>query len=505
MRIENSIRNIKYNVVAQIINLIIQFINRTIFIMVLGKEYLGINGLFSNILTILSLADMGIGTVLIYSMYKPLAEKDIKKLKQLMNMYKKIYNIIAFVVFSIGLCLTPFLHLFIKNMPDIDNLNLIYLLYLINTTVSYLCIYKISIINADQKNYIVTFIQQVFSIISNIVMISMLLITKNFIVYLVIQVLFSVISNLYLSNKATKLYPFIKNVDNEELSIEEKKKIKKNTIAMLFHKVGGVVVSGTDSLMMSAMIGLEAVGIYSNYLLIINAIKKFTTIFFASITASVGNLNVEENHHKLYSIFKKTLYGNFMIYSFCSICLFCLLNPFIMVWLGKDYLFGIGFIIVLVLYFYVDGMRQTVLTFKDAMGLFEKDKIKPVVQSIVNIVLSIILTIHYGLIGIILGTFLSTILVCTFWEAKVLFRYGFHKSVFEYVLLYSKYIVIFIFITIITYSLNIIFNSNSIIIFIIHMLLTVIISLFLLFLFTFKQEEHSYFIDIFKKKFINFK
>ena len=226
MRVDNSIKNMKYNIFSQILNLLIQFVSRTFFIKILGNEYLGINGLFSNILTILSLADMGIGTVLIYSMYKPLAENNEEKMKALMNIYKKIYNIIALTVLIIGLCITPFLQVFIKDMPNIQHIRFIFILYLLNTVVSYLCVYKISIINADQKNYIVTTRQQIFNIIANFIMIMVLVTTHNFILYLIVQMLFSIIRNIYLSSLAEKMYPFIKDTKGYKLTKEEKKKIK---------------------------------------------------------------------------------------------------------------------------------------------------------------------------------------------------------------------------------------------------------------------------------------
>lgn len=287
MRAEKSIKNFKYNVLAQILNLLVQFGSRTVFIHVLGKSYLGVSGLFSNILTILSLADLGIGTVLVYSMYDPLAKNDKNKICALINLYKKVYNIIALVVFIAGLLITPFLSDIVKTDNQIDNIHLIFILYLLNTVVSYLCIYKISIINADQKNYIVTIYQQAFSFIANVVMIIALICTKNFLVYLSFQILFSIISNIVISKKAEKLYPYIKENKNEKLNKEEIKKIKTNTIAMFFHKIGGVVVSGTDNLLMSTMIDTDTVGVYSNYIMIINAIKKITTQYFNSIIASI--------------------------------------------------------------------------------------------------------------------------------------------------------------------------------------------------------------------------
>ena len=493
MRFENTAKNMKFSFIAQILSLIMQFITRTFFINILGSEYLGVNGLFSNILTLLSLADLGIGNVLIYSMYKPLAENDERKMIMLMALYKKIYKIISLVVFVIGMAIMPFVNLLINGGTSIPNIKFIYFLYLMNTVVSYLCIYKISIINADQKNYAVVIIQQTINLIANVILIISLIITHNFIVYLIIQIAFSIFSNLVVSKKAEKMYPFINKEIDEQLSHEEKAKIFKDTRAMVFHKVGGVVVNGTDNILMSAMINLVTVGIYSNYLLIINAIKKFTVLFFTSMSSSVGNLNVKQSKDYTYGIFKEVFYGNFLIYTFSCICLLCLLNPFIGLWLGNNFVFDYKIVILICLSFYVDGMRQTVLTFKDSMGLFQKDQIKPIVEAITNLVLSIILTIKFGVEGIILGTILSMLFVCVGTEAHVLYKYGFNRKVKEYFKLYLKYLIIGGAIFLVVFFGTRFIAGTSIIMFVIKVLVTVILTIGLLVLFTFKTDEFQFY------------
>lgn len=498
MRLENSMKNMKYNIVSQVIYLVIQFVTRTIFIKTLGSEYLGINGLFSNILTLLSFADMGIGTVLVYCMYEPLANKDSNKLKALVNEYKKVYNIIALIVLVIGLCITPVLHILIKDMPKIPNIRLIFILYLLNTVVSYLCIYKILIINADQKNYIVSVIQQFFNILANIIQIFVLLFTHNFILYLGIQILFSIICNIYISKKTEKMYPFIKETNGYNLDKEQKVKMKKDTFAFLLHKFGSITVSGTNNIIMSAMIGLKEVGIYSNYLLMINAIKRFTTQYFTSVSASIGNMNIEASKEHSYSMFKKILYGNFWIYTFCSISLYFLLNPFIGMWIGNDYVFSLNFVFLIVLEFYIDGMRQTVLIFREAMGIFTQDQLKSVAQVVLNLVISIVLTIKFGIIGILLGTIISMLLACIWVEPYVLFKYGFKLNVSLYFKVFLRYILIGIVSFLITYLVNQLITGNSVISFILHLGITVIISNLIIMLTTFKTEEFKYFWNILK-------
>lgn len=506
MRAENTAKNMKYSSLSQVLSLIIQFITRTVFIKVLGSEYLGINGLFSNILTLLSLADLGIGNVLIYSMYKPLADNDEKKMIVLMSLYKKIYRIIAIVVFSIGMIILPFVNLLINEGTAIPNIKFIYFLYLINTVVSYLCIYKISIINADQKNYIVVIIQQTINLIANVILIISLFITHNFIVYLIIQIAFSILSNIIVSKKAEKMYPFIRKENTEtSLTHKEKNKIFKDTRAMVFHKVAGVVVNGTDNILMSSMINLVTVGIYSNYLLIINSIKRFTVLFFTSMSSSIGNLNVKESTDYTYDIFKKVFYGNFLIYTFSSICLLCLFNPFINLWLGESYVFDYKIVLLICMSFYVDGMRQTVLTFKDSMGLFQKDQIKPIIEAIVNLFLSIVLTIKFGVAGIILGTVLSMLFVCVGTESYVLYKYGFKKDLKEYFRLYCKYVIIGVIAFLIVNSCVRFIVGTSFILFSVKAIVTVLLTIILLIVLTCKTEEFKFYLNkvLNRKKYIN--
>lgn len=498
MRLENSVKNIKYNIISQVICLVVQFVSRTFFIKILGNEYLGITGIFNSILTLLSLADMGILTVVVYSMYEPLADKNENKLKMLINEYRKIYNRIALIVFILGICFVPFLHLFTKNTINISNIEFIFILYLLNTITSYLFVYKISIINADQKNYIVSVIEQVFNIITNIVMIFVLLVTHNFILYLMVQTMFTIISNIYLSKKAEKMYPFIKKTKGYNLDIMEKEKIKKDTFAMMFHKIGGVIVSGTDNLVLFLMVGLEEVGIYSNYVLIISYIKKFASQYFKSITASLGNLNAKSSKEYSFLIFKKVFFGNFWIYIFCAICLYFLLNPFIEIWIGKEFVFNNSIVFAIVLAFYVDGMRQTVLCFREAMGIFYQDRFKPIIESILNVVISIVLTKQFGIIGIALGTMFSMLLTCIWVEPYVLFKYGFSLKVRIYFKIFLKYVLMGIFTFFITLLANQFIIGNSVFKFLCRLIVTIIVSNLTIIILNFKTEEFKYFSDIIK-------
>ncbi len=441
MRSENSIKNIIVNIGSQLLNIVLGFACRTVFIWTLGEAYLGVSGLFSNILTLLSLAELGVGTAIVFSMYLPLAQNDHKKIGALMGLYKRTYRTIGLIIGAAGLALTPFYRFLIKNPPDIPNLTLIYLLYIFNTVITYFFAYKQSIIVADQKNYICTLYQYGFCIVQNIIQIAVLLETKNFILYLCVQIVFSFFTNFFLARKSDKMYPYLKKYEKEKLGQSDRTSIVKNIKAMFMHRIGSAVVNGTDIIVMSSFVGIVSVGIYSNYFLVTNTLRNLTTQIFSGVTASVGNLGAVENRRKSYSIYLSVNFAGFWIFSFCSISLFCLFNPFILLWTGRNLLFSAPIVFLIALNFYTTGMRQATMLFKDAFGLFWYDRYKAVAEAAVNLIASILLAQRWGTSGIFLGTLISTMTICFWVEPTVLFRHGFQRSSKPYFIRYAFYTV----------------------------------------------------------------
>ena len=291
-RTANTARNATFGLVSQIINIVLSFISRTIFISVLGAEYLGINGLFTNILMLLSFAELGIGNAIIYGMYKPLATDDKEKIKSLMALYAKAYKLIGTFVFVVGLLVIPFMDLIIKEVPNItENIILIYILFLLNTSLSYFFVYKKSIITVDQKNYIVLLYQQLFKVLQTVLQITFLWLTGNYLIFLFIQITITLLENIYVSQKADKMYPFLKEKKIESLDKGERHQIFANIKALFLYKFGSVILNGTDNIIISALIGITAVGINSNYVLIISAISAVVGQIMNGFTASIGNLN----------------------------------------------------------------------------------------------------------------------------------------------------------------------------------------------------------------------
>lgn len=463
-RTNQSIKNAMVGVMGQATSIICQFACRTVFIYVLSKQYLGLNGLFLNILGMLSISELGFGSAMLYLMYKPIATNDKDKIIRYMNLYRIVYRIIAFIVLVIGLCLMPFLKYIIADSGyyEIKNINIIYLMYLINSVASYLLIYKQSLIEANQKMYIIIFFQKTFMIIQSILQIIVLLVWKNFIIYLAIQIGCTILCNIVISRKAQSMFPYLGR-DNKSLPEKsELKEIGKNTMAMSAHKIGGTLVFGTDNMLMSAMVGLNSVGIYSNYSMIISTVNVFSNIIINSFSASIGHLSATEDKENIYKIYKSLFFINFWIISFCTVELFCLINPFMKVWIGKEYIFKFSIVIIIIVNFYINGMRGMTLRFRDALGIFWNDRYKPFFESIINLVASIVIAHKYGIIGILLGTTISTLLTSFWIEPYVFYKHGLKKGLGSYFYTYFKYTIIFIVLTYILMNVGKVFPKTLI-------------------------------------------
>ncbi|MED1201770.1 lipopolysaccharide biosynthesis protein [Heyndrickxia acidicola] len=438
-RTRNSVKNIYTGVSYQVFRVFLTFITRTVFIHTLATEYLGINGLFSNVLTVLSLADLGIGDAIIYSLYKPIVENDEKKVSAIMNFFRTSYRLIGICILLIGLCLAPFLDNVITTNKYIPDLTLIYILYLSNTVSTYFFAYKRSLFIAIQKTFILNNIDALTVILVNSFQLIFLVLTHNFIGYLIIQIIFSYADNIVSSIIANKKFPFLKKNKHLKLTKKEKNIIYKNVKAMMYHKVGGVVLNSTDNLVISKFINIVMVGIYSNYTMLINSVSAFSTQFFTSLTASVGNLLVVESKEKSFEVFKVMFLINFWLYSIICIFLFNLMNPFINIWIGSKYLLDERTMILIVLNFYLVGMRQTVNMFKTTKGLFYKDRYKPIIESLLNLGLSLFFVKTFGVFGVLLGTFISFMLTSFLVDPYLVYRYIFNRKLRFYFYRYFSY------------------------------------------------------------------
>ena len=434
-RSQNVKKNLIFNVVKYVATLLLQFILRTVLIYYMGAEYLGLNGLFSNIFGFLNLAELGIGSAIVFSMYKPIAENDIEKIKALQNLYKKFYLIISLVVGIIGLILTPFIPFFMNGGVEANiNIYILYIMYLCYTLVGYWSAHKRSLLFAYQRNDVENKIKTICMLFMTILQIVVLVLFRNYYVYFSISILFAVIECSTIHISANKLFPRI-NGKSIPLDDKTKKEIKKNITALSMHKIGSAVVFSTDNILISTFFGLTVLGVYSNYSLIITTIITFFSLIANAIQASVGDLIATTDVEYVYERYKKVRFIFAYLSALTTICLATLFQPFILKWTGDSaYLLAISSVMLSCGSYYINRMRTPVWIFKDSAGLFWQGRWSPIVESIVNLGVSISCAFLCGINGIFIGTIVST-LVAPFWvEPCVLYKHYFKKSPKKYFL-----------------------------------------------------------------------
>lgn len=429
-RTQKSTFNLITSIGSQLLTTILSFVSRSVFIYSLDARYLGINGLFTNIISLLSLAELGVGTALIFSMYEPLAHNDRKKLAALTRFYKKLYTVIGIVIAMLGVALFPFLDFFINLDVGVPNVEYYYLLFLLQSVCSYFMVYKTSIMIADQKNYILTRNTMICNTCATITQIAVLLLWKNYAIYLMVIVLFNIFGNFYNSKVAEKQYPYIN--DNEVLDSTEKKVIWDNIKSMFMYKLGGVLLNNTDNILISKLVGTLEVGVYSNYSLILQKISNMTSLVFTSLQASLGNLNVDATPQKKKFMFDILSLMSFWIYGFCSICFCILFQDFICIWIGESYLLGNATMYVCVANFYLQGVLYPIWCFRNTTGLFKETKYTMIIASALNIILSIVLGMKWGMLGIFIATIISRLCTNIWYDPYRLFKSYFNTSVIPY-------------------------------------------------------------------------
>lgn len=431
-RTKKSLRNTVFGMAGLFCSLVVTFATKSVFVRLLGAEYNGVNGLFSNILQVLNLAELGFATSVAYALYKPLKDGDERTTAALMNFFAKIYRIIAVVVTTVGCCCIPFLqYLIAEDLSELsfslNELRGYFAMYLASTVCSYILAYKRTIITADQNNYLVTNVDNICNIMLNVVQIVLLLIYKNFYAYLATMIAKTIINNLILHLIAGKKYPYLRTYRKEKLAQTEKSAIFKNVQAAFLHKIGAVVIFSTTSIIISAFVSLIDAGKYSNYVMIVTGVNNFINIVFTSVTASIGNLCVDESEDRQYAVFKKVQYLALFSGVFSYICFVALFNPFIAIWVGEDMVMSMWVVFAISLNAMVGYLRKAVNTFKDAKGMFRNDWYKPLLEAAVGIGLAIGLSYVWGTFGVVMGYTLATICIAVPVENWVLFKQGIHK------------------------------------------------------------------------------
>lgn len=462
-RTDNSIKNISVSLGLYVFQLIFSFINRTLFIRFLGTEYLGVSGLFSNILAFLTLAESGIGNAMAYALYKPLKDNNTEKIKSIMRLYDKLYWIVGAAVLVLGFSVTPFLNLLIKDIPkNMSLLKVYYLLYVLNTGISYFCSYRRTILICDQKLYLSNIVRTLSFTILAFMQAIVLFFTHSFFMYLISMIVMTIVENLWVSHLATKYYPYLNDKKVRKLDNDTKNAIKKNVGAIFIQKVGNSVIDSTDNIILSKFVGIIVVGLYSNYTMIVNVATRIMDSVFSSLTASVGNLLADGKniHSKL--VFDRIMFLCTFLHGFAAIGMFCLLNPLMQIWLGDEYKMSISVIFIICVNFYLRGVRRPINLYKEAGGIFWKDRYRTLIEAATNLIVSIPLTIKYGLTGTLLGTTISMIAFSFWYEAYLVYKNIFVSDFKDYIMQQFIYAVITFIVGTVSFKVTSIIPCSSI-------------------------------------------
>lgn len=492
-RTKNTSRNMIVSLVCYSLYTILSFVIRKVFIMTLSEDYLGISGLFTNILTILSFAEMGIGNAIIFNLYKPIAVGDKEQIKSLMNLYKKAYTIIGVIVLGAGLLIIPFLGYFVKDPPVInESLTVIYLFYLLNTSLSYFFSYKQSIITANQKSFVVTLYTNGFRILQMILQGILLFTTHNFLLYLSAQLVCTLLNNFLLAQKADKMYPEIKEKNIVQIPKEERNRIFANVRALFLYKLGSTVLNGTDNIIVSKIVGLKWVGYVSNYSMIIVAISSIVDQIPNAVIASVGNLNATESKEKKEHIFNVILYVCAWIYGFCAVGMFFFSSDFVSIAFGDKWRISGVVVFALALHFYVSSVSFPSYTYRTTMGYFVQGKFAPACAAVINIVLSVVLGKTIGLAGVYFATSISRFFTMGIVDPVLIFKNGFGKNPLLYYLRYFAYFIIVSAVGALSYIPLMFIPLGGLAGFIVKLVVFSVVFNLLFMLATFKTKEFAY-------------
>ena len=441
-RTEYSVRNTTVAVIARICAILAGFITRIVFTHIIRQEYVGVNSLFADILNALAFSESGIDTAVSFALYIPVAKGDKERQKSLMHLFRNFCRIVALFLLLGGLLMIPAIDILTKDYSKNYDLIFVYLLYLMNCTASYLMVYKKILIEAHQLGYINMIYQMGFLVFQNILQMMVLLYTKNFLLFVSVMSLCTVLNNIAVSKKADKLYPYLKDKNVQKIPKGEKNKIYRNIYSMLLHKLGMVSINNTDNILLFILVGIISNSIYSNYYLIIGSIRQILNQIFRGIIASVGNLGAQENREYIRKIYEASFFGGQWIFGLSAICIFEVIDTFIELCFGRNYIFSEQVTLVLCLNFYFTGMRQATLVFHESLGIFVYDRYKSIAEVFVNLAASILLGRYFGALGVFLGTLTSMIAISLWIEPYVLYKHYMKASYWPFFLRYNLYILV---------------------------------------------------------------
>lgn len=499
MRVKKAKKNVLYGIITYVFLMILTFVNRKIFINVLGQNMAGLQGVLLNILSFLNLVESGVGMAIMFSLYKPFAEDNKVQIKSILTLYSRIYKFCGIVILILGIVLSNYLGIFVKGQLDLDYVKICFLLYIIDTIITYFFSYKTCLLYASQNGYIISLWDFNFKAVRYVVQILVLFVYKSFFVFILIQLITNILYLVTINYIINKKFPWVSEV--KATNIEGKDNIIRNIKALFMHKIGGFVVFSTDNLLISYFLDLKTAGLYVNYSMILSFCSNFTNKIFDGINASIGNLLAERNSEKSYEVFKKIFFFNFWLSSFICIALYNTIDSFIALWLGEEFVLNNTVVVVLLLNLYISIMRVAVDRFKESGGLYYADRYVPLFEVIINLVFSIVLVKKVGLAGVFIGTLISNLSVVFWVKPKIVFNQVFNKSLLEYFSNYLKYLSFGVIAFLVTRTMYYFINfNNGISGFLLNCILNVILINTTYLIIFHNSEEFLYYKNVILKK-----
>lgn len=439
MRVQKATLNAVMNVLSFILLLFPAFIVRKAFIDALGNELLGLTALYTSMIGMLSILELGIGSAIVYALYQPFAERNTIKIKGYLNYYAKFYKIIGAIILGVGICMLPFLPLFIKGNLNIMDARIYFLLFLANSVITYFFSYKFSLLIVAQEEYRIAVSMTLAKLGTFALQFVLLKLYPSLYAFLIIQLVINLLFYYILNRLIHKKFAWVFEAKGE-IEPSEKRELTKNMKAMFFHKIGGILVFSTDNIIMAYYINLGVVGVFNNYYMIISAFQATILNGLSGITASIGQLLTENNRENAFVVHQRLFFISFWLVSCMVISLWNTINSFILIWLNEEQLLDSLTIGLILVNLYIFLMRGSVDRFKEAGGIFYQDRYAPLIEGAVNIVASLVLVKVMGLSGIFLGTLISNIAVIFWVKPKMVYKYVFHKPLRQYFQLYFKYL-----------------------------------------------------------------
>ncbi|MCR4762765.1 MAG: polysaccharide biosynthesis protein [Lachnospiraceae bacterium] len=431
-RTKNAARNVVVDGMLKVTVIILPFVMRTIMLHYLGIEYLGLGGLFRSTLSVLNLAELGVGSAMVYSMYRPIAEDDTDTICALMSLYRRYYRLIGLFIAVVGLALTPFIRSLIKgDVPDAVNVYVLYLMNLAATVLTYwLFAYKNSLLNAHQRVDVESMISLIISVVEFILKFTVLVLFRNYYIYLLVQLVMQITKNISTAIRVNSMYP--QYVPRGTLPKEKVRDINQRIRDLFTARFSAVVSGSSDTLVITAFMGLSVLAVYQNYNYIETSVRSVIQVFLGACIAGVGNSLITETNEKNFHDLRRITMLFSWILCVCSALLLCLYQPFMKLWMGEENMLETPFVVGFVIVFYSTGINKLVNMFKDAAGMWHKDRFRPLTAALVNLAINLTTVRYLGLYGVMIATVLSILIVEVPWLVYNLFHEVFPRPFMKY-------------------------------------------------------------------------